>query len=138
MLDQNLKLKSHILTKAKRVSYHLYRIRQIIKFLDLPAKQIPISSVVMSHMDHADAIFVNLSNSSIYPMQQIQNQAANLIMNKHCLDSPPTIKRHLHWLPIRFECEYKMLLHVYRFKKGQALEYLQEKLILRNPAKMTC
>ena len=37
--DQNLTSKSHILTKAKRASYHLYRIRKIIKFLDLPAKQ---------------------------------------------------------------------------------------------------
>ena len=39
LLDQNLTLKAHILTKAKRASYHLYRIRQIVKFLDLPAKK---------------------------------------------------------------------------------------------------
>ena len=69
LLDQNLTLKSHILTKAKRASYHLYRIRQMIKFLDLPAKQTLISSFVMSHPDYANAIFVGLPNSSIYPMQ---------------------------------------------------------------------
>ena len=71
-------------------------------------------------------------------MQQIQNQAAKLIMNKHHLDSPTTIMKHLHWLPIIFKCEYKMLLHVYRCMKGQAPEYLQQKLILRNLAQMTC
>ena len=38
LLDQNLTLKNHILTKTKRAAYHLYRIRQIAKFLDLPAK----------------------------------------------------------------------------------------------------
>ena len=91
----------------------------------------------MSHLDYANAIFVNLPNSSIYQMQQIQNQAAKLIMNKHWPDSPTTIMRHLHWLPIRFRCEYKMILHVYRCMKGQAPEYLQQKLILRNPAWMT-
>ena len=69
-------------------------------------------------------------------MQQIQNQAAKLIMNKHQLDSPTTIMRHLHWLPIRFRCEYKMILHVYRCMKGQTPECLQKKL--RNPAQMTC
>ena len=47
LLDQNLTLKSHLLNNAKRASYHLYRIRQIIKFLDLPAKQTLISSLVM-------------------------------------------------------------------------------------------
>ena len=102
LLDQYLTLKSHILTKAKRASHHLYSIRQIIKFLDLPAKQTLISSIVMSHLNYADAIFVGLPKSSIYPIQQIQNQAAKLIMNKHQLDSPTTIMRHLHWLPIRF------------------------------------
>ena len=138
LLDQNLTLKAHSLTQAKRKSYLLYRIRHIIKFLDLPAKQILISYLVMSHLDYNNAIFVNLQNSSIYPMQWIQNLAAKHIMNKHHLDSPTTIMRHLHWLPIRFRCEYKMLLHVYRYIKGQAPEELQQKLILRNPAQMTC
>ena len=39
LLDQNLTLKTHILTKTKRAAYHLYRIRQIVRFLDLPAKK---------------------------------------------------------------------------------------------------
>ena len=69
LLDQNLTLKSHIITRAKRVSYHLYRIRQIVKFLDLLAKQTLISSLVMSHLDYANAMFINLPSSSIYPMQ---------------------------------------------------------------------
>ena len=69
LLDQNLTLKSHILNKAKKASYHLYRLRQIIKFLDLLAKQTLISSLVVPHLDYSNAIFVNLPNSSIYPMQ---------------------------------------------------------------------
>ena len=72
----NLMLKAHILSKAKKASYHLYRIRQIIKFLDLSAKQTLISSLIISHLDYANAIFVDLPNSSIFPMQHIQNQTA--------------------------------------------------------------
>ena len=68
LLDQNLILKAHILTKAKRASYQLYRIRQIIRFLDLSAKQTLISSLFMSHLDYTIAIFVNLPNRSMYPM----------------------------------------------------------------------
>ena len=69
LLDQHLTLTAHILTQAKKASYHLYRIRQIIKFLDPPVKQTLISSLVMSHLDYTNTIFVNLPNSSIYPMQ---------------------------------------------------------------------
>ena len=41
LLDQNLMSKSHILSKAKKASYHLYGIRWIIKFLDLPGNTNP-------------------------------------------------------------------------------------------------
>ena len=138
LLDQNLTLKAHILSKTKKASYHLYRIRQIIKFPYLPTKQTLILSLVMSYLDYANAIFVNLPNSSIFLMHCIQNQTSKLVINKHCLDSPTTIMRHLHWLPIRFRCEYKMLLHVYRCMKGQAQKYLQQKLIQKNLAWVTC
>ena len=59
-------------------------------------------------------------------------------MKKHLLDSPTTIMRHLHWLPIKFRCEHNMLLHVYGCIKGQAPEYLQQKFLLRNPAWIIC
>ena len=133
LLDQNLTLKTHILTKTKRAAYHLYRIRQIARFLDLAAKKTLISSLVMSQLDYANAIFVNLPSNYIHPMQRIQNQAAKLIMNKDRFDSPVTTMRQLHLLPISFRCKYKMLLLVYRCMKDQAPEYLQQKLILRNP-----
>ena len=42
----------------KKAAYHLYRIRQITKFLDLPAKKTLISSLVMSQLDYANAIFI--------------------------------------------------------------------------------
>ena len=112
LLDKNLTLKTHILAKAKSASYQLYRIRQIVKFLDLPARKTLVSSLVMSQLDYANAIFINLPSSSIYPIQWIQNQAAKLILNKHWLNSSTISMRQLHWLPIRFRCKCKMLLHV--------------------------
>ena len=137
LLDQNLTLKSHILTKTKRAAYHLYRIRQIAKFLDLPAKKTLISSLVMSQLDYANAIFINLPHNSIHPMQRIQNQAAKLIMNRDRCESSTSTMRQLHWLPIGFRCKYKVLLLVYRCMNGQAPEYLQQKLSLKNPVWIT-
>ena len=32
LLNQNLMLKAHILSKAKKASYHLYRISQLLNF----------------------------------------------------------------------------------------------------------
>ena len=138
LLDQNLTLKSHILTKTKRAAYHLFRIRQIAKFFDLPAKKTLISSLVMSQLDYANAIFINLPKNSIHPMQRIQNQAAKLIMNRDRYESSTNTMRQLHWLPISYRCKYKVLLLVYRYINGQAPEYLQQKLSLRNPVWITC
>ena len=110
LLDQNLTLKSHILTKTKRAAYHLFRIRQIAKFLDLPAKKMLISSLVMSKLDYANAIFINPPKNSIHPMQRIQNQVAKFIMNRDRCESSTSTMRQLHWLPIGFRCKYKVLL----------------------------
>ena len=60
LLDQNLMLKAHNLSKAKKALNHPYKIRHISKFLDLPAIQTFISFLVMSHLDYNNAIFVNL------------------------------------------------------------------------------
>ena len=137
LLDQNLTLKTHIPTKTKRAAYHLYRIRQIAKFLDLPTKKTLISSLVMSQLDYANAIFINPPNNSIHPMQRIQNQAVRLIMNRDRFESSISTMRQLHWLSIGFRCKYKVLLLVYRCMKDQAPEYLQHKLTLRNPVWIT-
>ena len=102
ILDQNLTLKTHILTRTKRAAYLLYRIRQIAKFLDLLAKKTLISSLVMSQLDYANAIFINLPKNSIHLMQRIQNQAAKLIMNRDRCESSVSTMRQLHWLPIGF------------------------------------
>ena len=121
----------------KKAAYHLYQIRQIAKFLDLPAKKTLISSLVMSQLDYATAIFINLPNNSIHPMQRIQNQADKLIMNRDRCESSTSTMRQLHWLPIGFRCKCKVLLLVYRCMNGQAPEYLQQKLSLKNPAQIT-
>ena len=91
----------------------------------------------MSQLDYANAIFINLPNNSIHPMQRIQNQAAKLIMNRDRCESSTSTMRQLHWLPISFRCKYKVLLLVYRCMNGQAPEYLQQKLSLKNPVQIT-
>ena len=92
----------------------------------------------MSQLDYANAIFINLPKNSIHPMQRIQNQAAKLIMNRDRCESSISTMRQLHLLPIIFRCKYKVLLLVYRCINGQAPEYLQQKLSLRNPVWITC
>ena len=91
----------------------------------------------MSQLDYTNAIFINLPKNSIHPMQRIQNQVAKLIMNRDRYDSSTNTMRQLHWLPISYRCEYKVLLLVYRCINGQAPEYLQQKLSLRNPVRNT-
>ena len=89
-------------------------------------------------LDYANAIFINPPNNSIHPMQRIQNQVAKLIMNRDRCESSISTMRQLHWLPISFRCKYKVLLLVYRCMNDQAPEYLQHKLTLKNPVRITC
>ena len=59
-------------------------------------------------------------------MQQVQNIAAKLVMGANSYSSPTKCRIKLHWLPVRAQIKYKILLLVYKCVQGTAPTYLQE------------
>ena len=65
-------------------------------------------------------------NVTFYPMrlQMVQNNAARLIVKQSRMDHiTPTLTK-LHWLPVKYRIEYKILLLVYKCVTGVAPSYL--------------
>ena len=61
-----------------------------------------------------------------------QNTAARLIYNKskHCRITP--LLYNLHWMPVTFHTEFKILLLVYKAIKGFAPGYITELINIKN------
>ena len=58
-------------------------------------------------------------------LQQVQNIAARLVLDKEQVDSTTECLRILHWLPIRARVEYKAILLVHKSLKDHAPGYLR-------------
>ena len=54
----------------------------------------------------------------------VQNMAAKLVLNPDRLSSATEARKELHWLPIKYRVQYKILILVHKCIKGEAPTYL--------------
>ena len=64
----------------------------------------------------------------IKKLQLVQNNAARLIMKVKKSDHVTPVLIHLHWLPVQFRIEYKLLLLVFKCLCGKGPVYLSSLL----------
>ena len=111
-MDGELKLHKHITEKCKIASYNLYSIRCIRESLTVDACKQVVQSLVISHLDYCNLIFMGIPEKEINRMQKIQNSEACLILNRSRWSSATSALKDLHWLPTRARIEFKVLVQV--------------------------
>ena len=111
-MDGELKLHKHIAEKCRIASYNLYSIRCIRDTLMIEMCKQVVQSLVISHLDYCNSIFMDMPEKEINRMQKIQNSAVQLILNRSRWSSTSSALKDLHWLPIRARIEFKVLIQV--------------------------
>ena len=109
-LDQSLTFHDFISTKCKKAMFNLKRIAAIRKFIDMNTCNQLMVSLVITHLDYANSILFGSTEKEISRLQNIQNFAAKIVCNKTKYDSATECLKRLHWLPVRFRIDYKMIL----------------------------
>ena len=71
-------------------------------------------------------------------MQLLQNFAARVTVGKGKYECASEAMFHLHWLPIRARCVYKLMNITYKSLNGMAQVYLSERLKPKKYNRMTC
>ena len=131
-LDENLNFTNFVSNKCKKAMANLKRIQRIRKCLTKDTANQLILSLVVTHLDYANAILYGTSESNLRRMQRIQNIAAKVVCDRMgYMESARACLRELHWLPIRARIEFKILVLVYTSLKGLAPLYLTEILKLK-------
>ncbi|CAH3043696.1 unnamed protein product, partial [Porites lobata] len=74
--------------------------------------------------DYCNSLLYDLLEYQLDKLQRVQNMCARLICNesKYCHITPLLVD--LHWLPVKFRIEFKILLIVFKIFKGLAPSYL--------------
>ena len=134
-LDRHLSMTEFVKVKCCKAMTNLKRIQRIRKFLSEETCHQLILSLVITHLDYANAILYGVSEANINRLQRIQNLAAKTVCNKKRMDSATDCMVHLHWLPIKARIEFKLLLLVFNSINGLAPVYLKNKLKIKEENK---
>ena len=72
-----------------------------------------------------------LPDGLITKLQSVMNAAARLVTKTRKFDHISPVLKELHWLPVKFRTEFKILLMVYKCINGLAPTYLNNRLCLK-------
>ena len=134
-LDQILSFKDHVKYKCRVAMGNIFKIKSIRNMLCEQSCASLILGLVISHLDYANALYIETPDVIMNQLQRVQNIAAKVVLNKKHRDSATMCLKKLHWLPIRFRVKFKILCLVYKCLHGNAPEYLKDLLILRGESR---
>ena len=104
------------------------KIGKIRRCLNRQSTERLIHAFVTSHVDYCNSLYSGLPNSTLAPLQHVQNTAARLVTKSRKHEHITPILNSLHWLPVVNRIKFKILLLVFKIKHGFAPTYLSDLL----------
>lgn len=132
---RTLNLKKQLNSSITSCFFQLRLLSKIKSSLSQKTLEIAIHALITSRLDYCSSLYYGMSKSSIAHLQLVQNAAAKFLKRKPKSDHVTPILRSLHWLPLHFRTEFKILLYVFKSLNNQALSYLSELLYPYNPTR---
>ena len=114
------------MTICNAAFFHIYNIRRIRKFLNEDNTRTLVNLFVTSRLDYCNSLLYGLPACSLKKLQGVQNTAARLIRNISRFDHITPTPYKLHWLPVKFRIDFKVLLNTYKALQGLVPKYITE------------
>ncbi|KAI2647989.1 putative RNA-directed DNA polymerase from transposon BS [Labeo rohita] len=133
ILDSELTFKAHIDNVVKTAFFHLRNIARVRPFLNFEDAKKLTHAFIFSHLDYCNALLIGLPKKTIERLQLVQNAAARVVTHARKFAHITPIFADLHWLPVSFRIDYKILLLVFKALNGQAPLYISECLTVYIP-----
>ena len=133
--DSQLTMVPHINKSCGAAFYHLHNIRRIRKYLSRQAAEALVHAFVTSKIDYCNSLLYGLPSTHIQKLQRVQNAAARLVTGsaRFCRITPLFIS--LHWLPVKFRINYKIVLLTFKCIYGLAPAYLADMILVKSPTR---
>uniref|UniRef100_M3XGZ6 Reverse transcriptase domain-containing protein n=1 Tax=Latimeria chalumnae TaxID=7897 RepID=M3XGZ6_LATCH len=132
-LDASLTLERQISSVVSSGFFHLRNIRRLRLVLPHDSLSTLMHAFVTSRLDYCNVLYAGLPLKAIRRLQLVQNSAARVVHNVSRFDHiTPTLQK-LHWLPIRWQITFKVL--VFKALNGLGPAYLRDFLTPYVPAR---
>lgn len=106
--------------------YHLHIISCIKKLLSVEDTKTLIHAFITLHIHYCHNLLYGLPALHLHKLKRILNAAARLICSAPCHCHIPSLLRDLHWLPIKEQVHFTMLLFTIKAIKGCAPLYIRD------------
>ena len=124
-LDSRMDMERHVNSVCKSCFGQIRQFGHIRRYLTMDARKSLVNSLVTSRSDYCNAL---LSGGPKTILNKLQNTAAPVVTktSRYCHIIP--ILKELHWLPVQYRIQYKILTHTYKALHGQFPVYIKELL----------
>jgi len=106
--------------------YHLRRLRQLKRHVNVEVMKRLISAFVFRRLDYCNGILSDLPLATIAPLQRVQNAAARLVLGLSRSDHVRPVLRELHWLSEVYQIKFKLALMMFTIHTHQCPDYLAD------------
>ena len=131
-------LTARTLTVSRTALFHLRNIANIRNILSQSDAEKLLHAFVTSILDYCNSLLLNCPTYSLKSLQLIQNAAARVLMRTNRRDHVSPVLASLHWLPVKFRIEFKILLLTYKALNDRAPSYLKDLIVRYFPNRALC
>ena len=135
-LDAELTLKHHVNRVTSSCFFQLRRLRQIRRVAGPGVTKRLVSAFILSRLDYCNAALAGLPQTTLLPLQRVQNAAARLVTNTRPHEHISPAMKDLHWLPVNLRIKYKLCVMMHLIFTQQCPEYMNELVSLTASSSM--
>lgn len=136
IFDSELNFIPHIKNVTKIGFYHLKNIARVRPFLSQANTEVLMHAFISCRLDYCDALLSGLPKKTISNLQLLQNSAARVLTKTRGRAHITPILKSLHWLPVCFRIDFKVLLLVFKCLNGLGPTYLSDMLLSYQPSRV--
>ena len=120
MLDRCLAFDKHVLAVTRSCNFHAQAIRHIRHLLSTDLVHTLACSLILMRLDYCNSpnsVLCNAPIRSIQKLQRVQNienNAARIVLQASRRSRAKPVMRQLHWLPVQHRIDYKVSVLTYK------------------------
>ena len=122
----SITLKQHISRVVSSCFFQLRRLSQVRRSAGEESTKRLVAALVLSQLDYCDSTVAGLPESTIRPLQCVQNTPGRPISNTKSRDHITPVLMRLHWLPIKLRITYKLCFQMHLSHINQQPDYMAD------------
>ena len=135
IFDSHLTMEHHISSICRASYLHLRNIGKISKYLSTESLLKVIHAFISSRLDCNNSLLFGLPATQLKRLQTIQNTAARIVTKTRKREHITSELEKLHWLPIKYRIDHKILTLTYKCLTNEAPQYLRDLLEVNQPSR---